>query len=339
MLPTITVVMPVRNEGPAMRRCLEQLVAQDYPAPLFDIIVVDGMSTDDTVAVVDACAAAFPSHAIRSIPNPHQQRASGLNCGLRAAHGALVVRLDARTVIGPTYVRLCVERLLATGAVNVGGVQVPMVDPHARFPLMQRAIGLAMSHPYGVGNAAFRTGKKSGPVDSVYLGCFRRDIFDQVGLFDDVAPIISEDAEMNQRIAATGALIYCDADIKAHYVPRDRLRDLARLYFRYGGARAGAWLKTGRLTSLRQCVAPALVLWLASGPLWALAHGARWWGAGVAIYVAATVGVSGRLAQRAGTMQLWGRLLGAFSTMHLTWGSGFLWRLLQGRRSQRPWTY
>ncbi len=338
-LPRVSVIVPVLNEARYIATCLAQLLVQEYPAGRLEILVVDGLSDDGTREIISRFRRAVGPRAgadagtgeggdgpaVHLLEDPKRQRASAMNAGIRAATGDVLVRVDARTIVRRDYIRQCVATLLATGADNVGGIQQPV----ATTP-MQEAVGVAMSHPFGVGNAQFRIGRKSGPVDTVYLGSFRREVFDRVGLFDDSVPVISEDSDINQRIRESGGVVYLNTAIRAYYYPRETLGGVWRLYFHYGGARAGNLLKHGKLTAWRQWVPPATVLSL--GGLGALAVINRaalpWLIAVTGGYLLCDVGVSGYLGYTRGKWSLWPRLLGVFPAMHMAWGLGFLHRLL-----------
>lgn len=283
----VSVVLAVRNEEANIQRILEQVFGQDYPADLVEVIVVDGQSDDRTAEI----AASF-SHFSRTptvIRLSVRGRSQGLNRGIPAAKGDVIVRVDARTSISSDYISRCVETLIRTGADNVGGIQRPIAKSRR-----QEAIGLALCHPFGVGNAQFRLGKKSGFVDSVYLGCFRREIFDRVGLFDEHAAVISEDSDINQRIREAGGKMYLNKDIVACYYPRESFVDFWRLYFRYGGARAGNFLKHKSLTSWRQVVPPLFLLTIAISAVLSLVDSRFLYllVAALAVYAAANVAVS-----------------------------------------------
>jgi succinoglycan biosynthesis protein ExoA len=336
----VSVIVPVRNEERYVERCLSHLLEQDYPGDRLEIVVVDGVSEDRTRMIVEDLlrghAAMQP--VLRLIDDPGRERTTALNAGVRAATGEVIMRVDARSMVPLDYVRKCVETLEATGADNVGGIQQPIADSP-----MQEAIGLAMSHPFGVGDAQFRVGKQSGFVDTVYLGSFRRGVFTRIGLFDDTVPVLSEDSDINQRIRDQGGTVYLNTEIRPSYYPRDTLRGLIALYFRYGLARAGNVWKHRKMTSWRQAVPPLFVLALATLGVLAFVHEA--YGVGFAVvlgtYVLSDVGVSTSLAAKRGKWRLWPRLMAAFPCMHFAWALGFFRGLIVGldrgvRRRPRP---
>jgi len=336
MRPRVSVIVPVRNEERYISGCLARILGQDYPVELLEVLVVDCLSEDRTREIVRSLqdegarnvrGGATPWPTLRLIDARAGERPSALNIGIRAAVGDVIVRVDARSMVPLDYIRKCVETLDATGADNVGGIQQPIADSP-----MQEAIGLAMSHPFGVGNAQFRVGKKSGFVDTVYLGTFRREVFSKVGLFDDAVLVLSEDSDINQRIRDHGGTVYLNAEIRASYYPRDTLRDLIALYFRYGVARAGNVLKHRKLSAWRQAVPPLFVLSLATLGFLAVVHEA--FGVGFAIvlgaYILGDLGVSAVLCAGHGKWHLWPRLLAVFPCMHFAWALGLFNGLIAG---------
>lgn len=350
--PRVTVIIPVRNERERILRCLDQILAQSYPKDRLEVLIVDGDSDDGTRELLDRAlrdgtvgevgseggprdlAASNGRPSVRVLRNPKRQRASGLNIGIKAATGDVIARIDARSSVLPHYVEQCVRTLAETEADNVGGVQTPMARTAS-----QEAIGTVLSHPFGVGNAAFRLGRKSGDVDTVYLGCFRREVFERVGLFDEESIVISEDSDINQRIRQAGGRVYLNANIHAYYEPRETLGAFWRIAFRYGGARAGNLVKHRRLTSWRQAIPPAVVLGLVSllalslwdrrllMPLIGIA----------AVYLLADAAISLVLSRRRRRWGLAPRLLLAFPCMHFGWGLGFWTRLLLPQRPGIAW--
>ncbi|MFO8074799.1 MAG: hypothetical protein R6T85_01615, partial [Egibacteraceae bacterium] len=173
----------------------------------------------------------------------------------------------------------------------------------------------------GTGDARFHTGGPPGPVDTVYLGVFRRDALERVGLYDP-SLVRAQDAELNHRIRAAGGTVYFHPDLRVSYRPRSSLAALARQYFHYGRWRRVVVRRHPDSLAWRQAVPPATLLGLLGGTLLGLAGRRIGWLAPGG-YAAATLAVSaaeGRdldpLAQR------WLPL--AYATMHLSWAVGFL---------------
>jgi len=333
----VSILMPIKNEAKNIKNCLQQILNQTYDLSKLEVLVIDGNSEDNTLKLIEEFKTTSTNLKIKVLQDTKQQRSSGLNEGIKHATGDLILRIDARAVIAEDYIARCVKTLLDTGADNVGGIQKPLA---IEMNPTQLAIGYAMSHPFGVGNAQFRLGKKSGPVDSVYLGCFRRELFAKIGLFDDESPIISEDSDINYRIRRHGGTVYLDKDILAYYIPREQLSGLARLYFRYGGARAGFMLKWKTYTGSRQLIPPLFVatilllpLLFVFSPLWFYL-----WFFLLISYFCGDLLASLSVVKKTKQWSLLLRLLLIFPTMHFSWALGLWKRLLQGKNCNY-WSY
>lgn len=318
MQPRVTIAMPAYNEERYIEACIASVQAQDYPRHLIEILIADGRSTDRTREIVAALAAADPR--IHLVDNPARLQAAGLGQMVKQATGDLIVRMDVHCEYAPDYVRKCVEVLERTGADNVGGSQ------RARAKTaFQRALCAALGSPLGVGGARYRSPDAEGYVDTVFLGAFRRRVFETVGLWDPGA-ITNEDAELNQRILDSGGQIYLSREIVVHYFPRDSLTTLARQYYKYGIGRARTLLKLGSFPNLR----PALPFLMVAGgtlllvvpPLWPLAPVA------FATYALATGAEAVRVGARLGPAAI-PTIWAIFPTLHLSHGVGFAAGLLR----------
>jgi glycosyltransferase involved in cell wall biosynthesis len=318
MQPRVTIAMPAYNEEHYIEACIASVQAQDYPRDRIEILIADGRSTDRTRDLLAGLAAADPR--IHVIDNPARLQAAGLGLLVKQATGDILVRMDVHCEYATDYVRTCVETLERTGADNVGGAQ----RAKARTPF-QRALCAALESPLGVGGAKYRSADAEGFVDTVFLGAFRRRVFETIGLWDPRA-ITNEDAELNQRILDRGGQIYLSRDIVVHYFPRDSFKTLARQYFKYGRGRARTLLKLGSFPTLRPVAPFALVAGAAAlvamPPLWPLAPLA------FATYALATgaeaVRVGGKLGPSAIPL-VWAM----FPVLHGSHGVGFAAGLLQ----------
>jgi len=312
-LPMVSVIIPMRNEGPHLGVCVDSVLAQDYPAERLEIIVVDGDSDDDSLAVLRQYG-----QQLRVLRNPARIVPTAMNIGIRAARGEIIARVDAHTTLAPDYIRVGVETLRRTGADNVGG---PMdAVGGSRWA---NAIAYAMSSRFGIGSH-FHFASDDCEVDTVYMGMYPRRVFERIGLFDEEL-VRNQDDELNYRLRKAGGRIFLTTKMRSRYQNRQRLCSLAQQFFQYGLWKIRVLQKHPRQMSLRHFVPPlfiaALVVSAAAG-IWIAA---AWWlfGAAVAAYVVAVAVASAKQARRHG-WELFVPLALAFATMHVSCGVGFL---------------
>jgi glycosyltransferase involved in cell wall biosynthesis len=318
--PFVSVIVPCRNEEQHIGRCLESILASDYPHERMELLVVDGMSNDRTRALVAWYATRHP--VIRLLDNPRRIAPSGLNVGIQAARGEVILRMDAHVIYTPSYLPILVHALLERGADNVGGVLETL--PGADTPVA-RAIALGLAHRLGVGNSYFRVGTPEPRwVDTVAFGCFRREAFERAGLFDEEL-VRNQDDEFNFRLIRRGGRVLLMPTARAHYVARTSLRQLWRMYFQYGYFKPLVARKVGRVMTLRQLVPSLFLTSLAASGL-----AAMWWrpaalaSAGLAAaYAVAVLAASAAAALRHG-LRVAAALALVFPVLHVAYGVGFL---------------
>ena len=305
--------MPIRNEALFITRSLGAVLAQDYPTDKLEILIADGMSDDETLDIIRGLSGA---ERVRIIANPGKRQAEGLNAAIPQAKGDVIVRVDGHTIIAPNYVRECVQALTETGASNVGG----MMDPVGITPV-GKAIAAAGKSAFSV-PTSFHVSDKPQLTDTVYMGAWKREIFNRVGLYNE-STTPNEDYELNYRIRQSGGKIYLTPRIRSQYFGRQTLRALARQYFKYGIGKTQTLRIHPKSVRLRHLVAPAFVLWVVSGIVLALHPVLQIiWIIGILAYLVLNGLFSFRLAQRFG-LSLIGYLPLIFLTIHLAWGVGF----------------
>jgi succinoglycan biosynthesis protein ExoA len=328
--PFVTVVLPIRNEAGFIERSLGALLAQDYPADRLEILVMDGMSDDDTREIIGRMLA--PGHAVsvRVLDNPGRIVPVAMNLALGQARGDVIVRVDGHTVVAPDYVRACVESLRANGADCVGGCMVA----RGRGPFGE-AVALATSHPLGVGGSRFHYASRVMESDSVYMGTWQREVFAWAGEFDEEMAC-NEDDEFNYRLRAKGGRIVLDPSIRSVYYNRSSARTLWRQYFRYGLWKVRVAQKVPRQMRPRHVIPFGFVTALVGGgALSFLAPPIAWaWLAMIGAYAAATLGASLTLA-RGGGWRLYPLLPVVFFILHAAYGTGFAVGLVRFARSWR----
>lgn len=322
--PPVTIIMPVLNEAAFIRRSLAAALAQDYPPGRLEILVVDGGSTDGTQRIVQEIIAQTGKPVVKLLHNPRRIQAAALNIGIEAARGDIIVRVDGHTVIAPDYVRRCVQYLVEGRADNVGGLMRPVGTTY-----VGQAVALATSSPFGIGGSKFHYSEKEQYVDTVYLGAYWRHTFDRIGLYDE-AFHINEDYELNYRLRRAGGKILLSPVIHSTYTPRGSLPALARQYFKYGMWKVRTVGKHPASLRWRQTVPPLFVAGLGGSFLAGFGwEPARWLFLLVAgSYGLANLVASGWIAGRRG-WQYFPILPLVFAAIHLAWGLGFWWGILQ----------
>ena len=320
-VPTVSVIVPCRDEERYIARCLDSIAATDYPRERLEVLAVDGVSEDRTRAIVADYGARYPF--IRLLDNPGRIPPTAVNTGIRAARGEILVRVDAHGVYPPNYIPALVAALQQSGADSVGGVLVTLP---ANDTAIAQGIAIAMSHPFGVGNSYFRVGVREPRwVDTIAFFCCRRETFDRVGLFDETLAR-DEDSEFNGRLIQAGGRILLVPHVTAHYYARDSLWQLARMYHQYGYSKPLVARKLGRVTTVRQLVPAGFVTALAAATLalpW-VPGAAALLVAAVVPYLVAVAACAIGAGLRRGGLRTVAALGLAFPIVHFSYGLGFL---------------
>jgi succinoglycan biosynthesis protein ExoA len=227
--------------------------------------------------------------------------------------------MDAHTRFASDYIRQCLAVLQASGADNVGG---PWVAEGKGA--VGKAIAAAFQSPFTVGRARGHDPDYEGNLDTVYLGCWRRQVFDRVGLFDDRLTR-SEDDELNLRITRAGGRIWQSPRIKSWYSVRESLKALWRQCMHDGYWKVRVIQKHKIPASVRHLIPSAFVFCLIVLPLmspwWPIAG---WgWLLLIGVYLASSL-VASFLAVLHRDWRLFPLLPFVFACYHFGYGYGFL---------------
>jgi len=321
MKPFVTVIIPCRNEQNFIGKCLDSVLKSDYDQERIEILIADGMSDDQTRSVLKTFS--DKHKCIRVFDNPEKIVPTALNTGIRAARGEVVIRMDAHNIYPEDYISKCVEYLLKYEVDNVGGIWITMPGGGTA---VARMIALALSHPFAVGNAYYRIGSKTPRyVDTVPFGCYRRDVFDRIGLFDEEL-IRNQDDEFNLRLLKNGGKILLAPEIVSSYYARDSLKKLWRMYFQYGYFKPLVVKKIGRVLTVRQLIPAIFVVVLILSLLLSffIAPFSYLFGSAVLVYLLVSFGFSFRIAYKEGFGLRHLLLPVTFAVIHFAYGLGYL---------------
>ncbi|MFS0911421.1 glycosyltransferase family 2 protein [Microbacterium sp. 179-I 3D2 NHS] len=325
--------MPVLNERAYLEHAVASVLTQAVGAPS-ELVLALGPSTDGTTELAERLAAA--DDRIRLVRNPAAHIPVGLNAAIRASRYPTVVRVDAHSELSPGYAARAIGTLERTGAANVGGV----MHAEGRTPF-QKAVARLYNSPVGLGGGAYHGSTQEGEAESAYLGVMRREVLDEIGLFDESVRR-GEDWELNLRIRQAGHRVWFDPGLSVTYWPRESWVRLARQFRATGAWRGELVRRFGRRNGIRYFAPPALVLLVLlaivvgilqisgvlTGPLSVVASLVAY--LPLALYVLLVLGVAS--APRGGGLRqrLWTLIV--LPTMHLSWGVGFLGGVLRGAR-------
>ncbi len=216
----VSIIIPCRNEEKYIGKCLDSIIAQDFSKEQIEVLVVDGMSEDRTKKIIEDYSKQFPF--IKLLNNLNKLIPFALNIGIKNAKGEIIIRMDAHATYEKDYVSKSVKYLKEYGADNVGGVIKTIPSKNS---LVARAITIVLSHPFGAGNSYFRIGSKNErEVDTVFGGCYKREVFEKIGFFDENLTR-SEDVEFNLRLKRAGGKILLVPNIVSYYYPKSNLKD------------------------------------------------------------------------------------------------------------------
>ena len=253
----ISIIIPCRNEKRHICEFLNSVLAQDLdPGWEVEILVSDGLSDDGTRELLSQYTQKAPH--VRMIENPGRIVSTGLNAAIEAATGEIIIRMDAHTTYARDYVRQCVRVLEESGADNVGGPWVA----EGRGPI-GKAIAAAFRSPFCSGGGKAHEPNYEGEVDTVYLGCWPRTVFERVGLFDPDL-VRNQDDEFNFRLRRFGGRIWQSPRIKSSYTPRTSVGSLFRQYLQYGFWKVAVIRKHRALPCWRHAVPVVFVSWILS---------------------------------------------------------------------------
>ena len=325
----ISIIVPIREEVDHIKGFLDSLEAQDFPKDRYEVFLMDGMSQDGTRNVIHGFMEDNPRY--RLIDNPEKVVPFALNRAIKESKGDVIIRLDCHCEYPKNYVSTLVKALFDLDADNVGGVwQTEPGDGSA----LARAIVLATTSPFGIGNAAYRFSEQedSTPrqVDTVPYGCYKRDVFDRIGLFDEEL-VRNQDDEFNARLIKSGGKIYLLPDLKIVYYARSSTVRMARMFFEYGLFKPLVNKKLGSPATMRQFFPLGLVLFtLLCVPLCFFVPIMLWpclalW----LLYGGAAVLSAWSASERERTLFM--RVLFQFPIIHFSYGWGYLKGLV--------WTY
>ena len=321
-LPYISIIVPCRNEEGYIANVIRDIYDQTYPSEKIEVFIIDGESDDKTAEIVRSLIPNYPN--LQLLANPQKIVPTALNIGIKAAKGEIIVRLDAHCEYPENYLTYLVTNLIKMNADNVG---VAMIAHPRNNSLKARTIAKAISSPFGIGDSYHRTGlSKAVEIDSVPFGCYKREVFEKYGLFDEEL-IRNQDDEFNSRIVSRGGKIWLLPDIEIKYFARDSFDKIFKMFYYYGYFKPLVNRKVGKAATIRQFVPPlfvlSLIISLIAVIIWPVL-GAVFLALVLTPYLLANAAFSLKIALTAKDFFMFFLLIFTFFGIHISYGTGYL---------------
>ena len=251
--PFVTIILPVKNEKQYITSALNSIFNQNYPENKIELLIADGCSTDGTTEIIKNFQ---KNHLnIKLIENFGEIVSEGFNLALSQSIGEYILRIDGHSEIPPNYLKNCIELMIKGRADIVGGC----IETLSRG-VVGRAISVAQASLFGVGGVKFRNSQqsKAGFVDTLAFGLHKRELFAELGGYDEEM-IYNQDDEFNFRVTQAGKKIWMNPILKTKYIARSNYKKLFKQYFNYGLYKVRGFQKRGRIFSIRHLI-PSLFL-------------------------------------------------------------------------------
>ncbi len=321
MHPCVTVIVPSFNEEKHIASLLDNLLQQDYPMDRMEVFIVDGMSRDRTQEIIRDYQIRYPF--IQLLLNEKRFVPFALNQGIRKSQGEVIIRMDAHSEYPSNYISTLVNYLFELKADNVGGIWLTRPGNDS---VKANSIAIAQSSAFGVGNSHFRLGiHEIRKVDTVPYGCFKKSLFDRIGMFDEEL-LRNQDDEFNARIIENGGSIYLIPDVAITYYARSDVSSLIRMFYQYAFFKPLVNRKLKMPATIRQFIPPLFVLFLLLGwtVVFFLPSFLPLYLAGVGIYLLFNIIYTVKSAWNRGKGLLVFFLPWIFFIQHVAYGIGYL---------------
>ncbi|MBW3597680.1 MAG: glycosyltransferase family 2 protein [Planctomycetes bacterium] len=333
----LTVIVPVRNEARFIAATLDAVASQDFPRNEYEVLVVDGRSTDETRGVVSVWLDAHPQINARLLDNPGRLSSCGRNVGVRAAQGRRIAVIDGHVHIPGNQLLAAIVGLADEKGAECLARPAPLDAPGTPDG-PPRWIAAARKSPLGHSRSSYIYSSVEGFVDPVSSGfAYSADVFRRVGLFDETFDA-AEDVEFHHRLKRAGVQAYTSPELLIYSYPRESLASLFRQMTRYGIGRARL-VRKHREAFTKETLAPSAVLLLlalapaAAALAWLWPAAAIAYAAAIALYAAAAVTSAGAQPAVRGRLAPTLYAAAAIGVVHCGLGWGFLSTIVLPRSS------
>ena len=230
--PFVSIIVPTRNEEKYIGACLTSFVNQTYPKDKFELLVIDGLSSDRTLEIVHSYDDQLN---VRVMSNPRVKHVFAFNYGIKESKGDYFVIVSAHSFVEKDFIRKSSDTFCRfvknqPKLAAVGG-SLQMIS-NTSFGMLVACI---FASPFS-GSSSFWRSKTAHYAKTVVFGFYDKKIVQQVGCFDEDM-LKGQDFELNLRLNKNGFKLFCNPEIKPSYYVRQTFRGFFHQAFDNGVAK------------------------------------------------------------------------------------------------------
>lgn len=226
----VSVIIGLLNEEKYLPRVIDDLKNQTYDKKNIELVFIDGMSTDNSYSILEKFKENNKDfYGIQLLRNPKRILSAGMNIGIKNARGECFLKVDCHSHIMPNFIEENVKTI-ESGEYVCGGPRPSIIESKDNF---SKTLLLVEENIFGSGIANYRKESKVKYVSSVFQGMYKREVFEKVGLLDELVGRV-EDNEIHYRIKSKGYKICYNNDILSYQYTRPNLKGMLKQKYSNG---------------------------------------------------------------------------------------------------------
>lgn len=260
-----SIIIATRNEENYIGSCIETLENQEFDRAKYEIIIIDGLSEDNTVDIIVEKQKSYSN--IILLRNPKKIASFAFNIGIKNSRGKYVSILGAHAEYPSDFIKKSLDSFETNPADCIGGREIDISKSK-----LGNIFAAVRNTAFGGGLSPYRYSDKKQYVKTVAFGCYKKEALLRVGGFDE-ALIKNQDNDLNKRIIQSGGKILFDPGISFCYFTRDTLKGIFEQLFGYGYWEAKLIKRRKSQLSIITLIPAVFVIYTLFAILFLLLHG------------------------------------------------------------------
>lgn len=332
-LPFISIIIPTKNEEKHISACIQSLEESDYPKDGFELIVIDGGSTDNTINVIRKMQKKYAN--IRLICEKEANTSVGRNIGLKNATGELIINFSSHAIAEKNFIKVLSTKL-HNSENDIAGVGCKDKIPPDQSSRVARCIESVTNTKLG-GSLMHQQMEfhKEDFADSISFTAYKRNVLEKVGFFDPTIPS-GDDAELNLRLKKAGYNLLYTPDTCVYRYKREKVTDFFWQMFNYGRSRMRINQKHSESLNFVYAMPMLFILYLFMFPIVILLNNSvllTAWVSVLFLYLLLVTGFSVMLSLRKRNLPLFIVCATLYIVEHFAYGSGLISELVASKTS------